>query len=52
MDRQAATQTGVYLKVLYGVMRLNECFPVDLTEATFRGTEYEATPSWKPSLLG
>lgn len=52
MDRQADTQTRVYLKVLYGVMRLNECFPVDLTEATFRGTVYEATPSWKPSLLG
>lgn len=45
-------QIGVYLKVLYGVMRENECFPVDLTEATFRGTEKVAMPSWKPSLLG
>lgn len=41
-----------YLKVLYGVMRVNECFPDDLMEATFRGMEKEARPSWKPSLLG
>lgn len=43
---------GKYLKVLNGVMRVNECFPVDFTVATFRGTEKEAMPSWKPSLLG
>lgn len=41
-----------YLKVLNGVMRVKECFPVDFTVATFRGTEKEATPNWKPSLLG
>lgn len=41
-----------YLKVLYGVMRVKECFPDDLMEATFRGMEKEAMPSWKPSLLG
>lgn len=41
-----------YLNVLYGVMRVNECFPDDLMEATFRGMEKEAMPSWKPSLLG
>lgn len=57
MGRQTTIQTyeqslGKYLKVLNGVMRVNECLPVDFTVATFRGTEKEATPSWKPSLLG
>lgn len=51
-DRQTSGQKGVNLKFLYGVMRVNECFPVDLTDATLRGTEKEATPSWKLSLLG
>lgn len=57
MGRQTSIETngqshGKYLKVLNGVMRENECFPIDFTVATFRGTEKEATPSWKPSLLG
>lgn len=62
-DRHAGKQTAnrrletdkcpiKHLKVLYGVMRVNECFPDDLIEATFRGMEKEAMPSWKPSLLG
>lgn len=57
MRRRTTSQTyersqGKYLKVLNGVMRVNECFPVDFNVATFRGTEKEAIPSWKPSLLG
>lgn len=57
MRRQTTSQTyersqGKYLKVLNGVVRVNECFPDDFTVATFRGTEKEAMPRWKPSLLG
>lgn len=40
------------MKVLYGVTRANECFPVAFTVATFRGTEKEAMPNRKLSLLG
>lgn len=46
------TETLSHLKVLNGVTSVNECFPAGLTVATFRGTENEAMPSWKPSLLG
>lgn len=57
MGRQTTIQTyeqshGKYLKFLNGVMRVNECLPIDFTVATFRGTEKEAMPSWKLSLLG
>lgn len=50
-QREAGRQPIRYLKVLYGVVRVNECFPDDLIAATLRGMEKEAMPSWKPSLL-